>query len=139
MSGKAQEGTSEAAGRHHRNKRWLLFWLVVTVALNAAFDVVVHLPYDDLGFAVFATTGLAAFFAFAWVVLDARERGLDLRPWGAAVALLTKFALPVYLVVSRGWRRGLLANLATLLLLAGLLGLYIAVAQLTAALCSMLS
>ena len=128
----------ESQGPRSSGKRRLIFWLVVTVVANAVFDVVVDLPYDDMGFAVFATTGLAAFFAIGWVLLDARERSLDLRPWGAAMALLTKVALPVYFVVSRGWRQGLLANLATAVFLAVLLAIYIGVAQLTAALWAML-
>jgi hypothetical protein len=139
MSGSRPTQVQESEGPRGTGKRRLLFWLVVTVAANAVFDVVVSLPYDDLGFAIFATTGLAAFFAFAWVLLDARERSLDLRPWGTAVALLTKLALPVYFVVSRGWRQGLLASLATVVFLAALLGVYIGVAQLTAALWALFS
>ena len=139
MSVTRQTQVQEGEGPRGTGKRRLLFWLVVTVVANAVFDVVVALPYDDLGFAIFATTGLAAFFAFGWVLLDARERSLDLRPWGAAVALLTKLALPVYFVVSRGWRQGLLANLATVAFLAALLGVYIGVAQLTAALWALFS
>ena len=133
MSSEGVERGSEVVG-----KRRVLGWLVVTVAFNAAFDVAVGLPYDELGFAVFATTGLAAFFAFAWVRLDARERGLDLRAWGAAVAVLTKFALPIYFVVSRGWLEGLRANLLTLGLLGGLLGVYVAVVRVSVALLALI-
>ena len=107
-----------------RAKRLVLFWLVVTIIINAVFDVVVKLPYHDIGFAIFATTGLAAFFAFAWVRLDAKERGIDFRALGVAIALLTKLALPIYFIHTRGWVDGLLANLATVIFLVALLGVY---------------
>jgi len=107
-----------------RSKRRLLIWLAVTVSGNALFDQAIGLPVRDFDFALFATSGLAALFAFAWVRLDAKQRGVDLKAWGAFVAILTKFALPAYLVVSRGWRNGLIACFRTLLLLASLLLIY---------------
>lgn len=121
------EPEPDYAGR----KRRVLLWMAATVAANAAFDVLVGLPYDDIGFAVFATTGLAAFFAFAWVRVDTQERGVKLGAWGAAVALLTKFALPAYFVLSRGWWRGALASAWTSLIIVGLLGLYLGTVKAT--------
>lgn len=112
-------------------KRRVIYWLVVTVVLNAIFDVCIDLPYRDWNFIIFATTGLAAFFAFAWVRLDAMEHGLNLKAWGAPIALLTKFTLPFYFVISRGWKAGMIANAWTLFLLLFLLGAYIATVELT--------
>ncbi|MDF1667052.1 MAG: hypothetical protein P1V97_35240, partial [Planctomycetota bacterium] len=112
-------------------KRKVIYWLILTVVANAIFDVCIDLPYRDWNFIVFATTGLAAFFAFAWVSLDAKEHGLNLKAWGAPIVLLTKFTLPFYFVISRGWKGGLIANLWTLTLLLFLLGAYVVAVELT--------
>jgi hypothetical protein len=109
----------------------ILIWMTVTVALNAVFDVAVGLPYDDLGFAIFATTGLSALFAFAWVRVDSQERDVKLGAWGPAVALITKIALPAYFVLSRGWSRGLLATSWALAIVCAMLGLYLATVETT--------
>ncbi len=117
-----------------RRKHRVLMWMTLAVIANAVFDVIVGLPHDQPGFAVFATTGVAAFFAVAWVRLDGLQRKVKLGAWGPAVLFLTKVALPAYFVLSRGWKRGLLATLSMFALVAGLLALYGLSARLTAAL-----
>lgn len=123
---------AQLAGDFDNRKRRILFYLLLTVAANAIFDVLVSLPYRDPSFIVFATTGLAAFFAYAWVVVDAEERQLNLNAWGCSIAILTKFALPIYFFYSRGFLGGLKACLWTLLFLALLTAEYVALALLTA-------
>jgi hypothetical protein len=114
-----------------RKKRRILYYLLITVIANAIFDVLVGLPYQDFSFVIFATTGLAAFFAFAWVRLDARGRGIDFGALGIGIALLTKFTLPIYFIHSRGWRSGLIASLWTVLFIGLLILAYLGAVQLT--------
>lgn len=116
---------------HAGRKRRILIWMVVAIAANAIFDVVVGLPYDDVGFAIFASTGVAAFFAFAWVRVDTQERSVKLGAWGPAVLFVTKVALPAYFVLSRGWRRGLFATAWMFILIAAMLAVYVFCAEAT--------
>lgn len=132
MPDQTQEPESpECPPDHRAGKRKIIYWLIVAVVGNGIFDVFIDMPVRDLDFMIFVTTGLAAFFAFAWVRLDAKEHGLNLKTWGAPIALLTKFTLPFYFIVSRGWKNGLIANLWTAFLLLALLVIYSVTIELT--------
>jgi hypothetical protein len=123
-----------AAQYRQRRLRWRIRPVspkVYALASLAAVSLVVPLlevsftgHVEPMGKFGIAQTLLALTAIYWWYHLDKRERQYHAGPlMNAAVVALTVFALPVYFIRSRGWKRGGLAIMASIAVLAITIGL----------------
>ena len=93
--------------------------LALLSLLGPVIEILATGRLEPFGKFELAETFLAIPLVYWWYHLDKRQRHYEAGPlMNAGVIALTVVALPVYFVRSRGWKRGMLASGAALLVLA---------------------
>ena len=101
-----------------KQKHRALVILVVALFVTSAGEILIFgRPMDTANAYTFGTALLTVFLIYWWYVLDKRERQF---PAGmvqnVGIIFLSPIALPVYLIRSRGWGKGLVATLGAVVM-----------------------
>ena len=107
-----------------RSKTVALGLLAVVSLLGPFLETLVTGGVEPLGRWEIGETVLALILVFWWYHVDKAERGYRAGPlMNGGMLLVMALAMPIYLVRSRGWKRGVLASLVAIALYLVLYGL----------------
>ena len=100
-----------------RSKTVALGLLAVVSLLGPFLETLVTGGVEPLGRWEIGETVLALILVFWWYHVDKAERGYRAGPlMHGGMLLVMALAMPLYLVRSRGWKRGVLASLVAIAL-----------------------
>ena len=114
----------ELASRHSRAKAYALATLAAISLLGPVVEVLATGRIEEWGNFALAETAVSIVPIYWWYYADKEQTGYRAGPWlNAGVIAAAVIALPVYLIRSRGWKRGCIATAWAAVVFAASMGL----------------